>query len=143
MIRTIQKIFFGFIACLFFSFQVIDKSLIGEWQGTDQGETGSFLFENDGFVTFTIGAETAGGREFENNGIICSMFYETNTLVKPHTIDLIVVQKDGGAELGRLPGIYEYMSSKKIKLQLSFDDKERPKTFNEKSGDVIILEKIN
>src|SRR5688572_2878885 len=87
------------------SFTPPSPSLIGQWKGEDNGEVGIITFEKEGYVSFTINDEKVGGKDYESEGIVFDMFYETDETVTPHTMDFVIKMDDEDVEVARMLGI--------------------------------------
>ena len=121
--------------------QVSDTTFIGLWKGVDESDVGYLSLENEGFAWFVIGQDTLGGEDFEQEGHRARMTYEIDYQVSPKSIDFVVFSKDLNLELGRLPGIFEFINTKQVRLSLNFTGNKRPEDF-EKGDDMVTLERV-
>ncbi len=117
------------------------QSLIGKWKGTSEGEVGMMTFDKAGYVTFTTGGQSIGGKEFDAEGITMSMTYETDATTDPHTIDLVMTMGKEKIEVARMPGIYKFEGKKTLIINMNFDGTERPLKFDETDKNQITLHK--
>jgi len=118
-----------------------DTLFVGLWKGIDESEVGFLGLESEGFAWFVIGQDTLGGADFEQGGHRARMTYEIDYEVSPKSIDFIVFSKDLNVELGRLPGIFEFLSKQQVRLSLNFSGNKRPEDF-EKGDDMVTLERV-
>lgn len=119
-----------------------DTLFIGLWKGIDKSEVGYLSLEKEGFAYFVIGNDTLGGSDFMQGGHRASMTYEIDYSTSPNSIDFVVYSKELNNEVGRLPGIFEFIDRRKVRLSLNFTDDKRPDNFNE-GDDMIVLKKVN
>ena len=130
------------IAFSFTSFTLKAPTLIGKWQGEDEGDVGIITFDKSGYVSFTVDGEVVGGKNYKVEGIVMDMYYETDDTVTPHTIDFIFKIDEGQIEISRMLGIYKLVNEKTLILNMKFDGAERPTMLDENSKDQITLTKI-
>ena len=123
------------------TFTVHAQSLIGSWQGEDDGEVGIINFDDDGYVSFTVNGEVIGGKQYKSEGLVFDMFYETNDGVTPRTMDFVIKMADD-IEVGRLMGIYTFVDDKTLIINMSFDGGDRPVALDEASDNQITLTRI-
>ncbi len=135
----------GLLSVLTSSFVNSDPKLIGKWKGADEKEKiGELVFEEGGYAYFILEGHKLGGKEFMMGDVNSFMIYETNTQKKPFEIDFIIKSHKTKEELKRLTGIYSFLDSEKMKIRLNFNDNKRPKNFEPKNHeDIIILTRVN
>ena len=114
---------------------------LGHWQGEDQSEVGYMILDKEGFAAFIIEGDTLGGPSFVLEGLEAFMTYEIDYAAEPFTIDFILSTSEDGAELGRLPGIFEFPERNQMHLCVNFGGQERPTTFVEE--DSIVFERVD
>ena len=124
------------------SFTTKTPTLIGKWQGEDEGEMGIITFEKGGYVSFIVDGEVVGGKKYAVEGIVMDVYYETDDSVIPHTIDFIFKLNEGQIEISRMLGIYQLVDEKTLILNMKFDGQERPTILDENSKDQITLTKF-
>jgi hypothetical protein len=130
------------IACCIISFTLPSPSLIGKWKGEDNGEVGIITFEKEGYVSFTINDEKVGGKDYESEGIVFDMFYETDETVTPHTMDFVIKMDDEDVEVARMLGIYHFVDDNTLIINMKFDGSTRPTMMDEESIDQITLTRM-
>lgn len=118
------------------------QSLVGKWKGEDNGEVGIINFDKDGYVSFTVGGELVGGKNYQAEGLTFDMFYETDDSVMPHTVDFIIKMDEGQIEVARMQGIYDLVDKKTLVINMKFDGTERPAALDDASEDQITLRKM-
>ena len=60
-----------------FSFAINNTKHIGEWRGKDEsGQVGTLVLDENNTITFKLGNETMGGKDFVINGIKAELKYE-------------------------------------------------------------------
>jgi hypothetical protein len=118
------------------------QSLVGKWKGVDNGEVGVINFDKEGYVSFTIGGELIGGKNYQAEGLTFDMFYEKDDTVTPHMIDFIIKMDDGITEVARMEGIYALVDKKTLVINMKFDGSERPTSLDDASVDQITLKKM-
>ena len=129
-------------AVTFTSFTTKAPTLLGKWQGEDEGEVGIITFEKGGYVSFNVNGEVVGGKKYEIEGIVMDVFYETDDSVTPHTIDFVFKLNKEQIEISRMLGLYQLVDSKTLILNMNFNGTERPGMLDENSADQIILKKV-
>lgn len=137
------KFVFVFLVILSFSFDTfVQKTHIGLWKGTDQGQIGFLSLKENGYALFYLNNDSIGGEKFTENGIDAKMTYTIDYDSKPIKIDFIVARLDNNEELGRMLCIIEFIGESKMKIRLNFDNSPRPIDFLPiGNSDTIILEK--
>jgi len=130
------------IAFCILSFTPPSPSLIGKWKGEDNGEVGIITFEKEGYVSFTINDEKVGGKDYESEGIVFDMFYETDETVTPHTMDFVIKMDDEEVEVARMLGIYHFVDDNTLIINMKFDGSTRPTMMDEESIDQITLTRM-
>jgi hypothetical protein len=125
------------------SFTTKTPTLIGKWQGEDEGQVGIITFEKGGYVSFFVDGEVVGGKKYEVEGIVMDVYYETDDSSTPHTIDFVFKLHEGQIEISRMLGIYHLVNDKTLILNMKFDGQERPKMLDETSKDQIMLKKVS
>jgi len=130
---------FVVIALSLTSFMLPAPSLIGKWKGNDGGEVGIISFDKEGYVTFEVNGQEVGGKDYESEGMIFDMFYETDETVVPHKIDFIIKMNDDQSEIARMLGIYTFTDDNTLIINMKFDGSPRPTTLDETSPDQITL----
>ncbi|MDZ4747897.1 MAG: hypothetical protein SH808_05375 [Saprospiraceae bacterium] len=118
------------------------QSLVGKWKGEDNGEVGVINFDKEGYVSFTVGGELVGGKNYQAEGITFDMYYETNDSVTPQTVDFIIRMDEGQIEVARMQGIYAMVDKKTLVINMKFDGTERPAVMDDTSEDQITLKKM-
>lgn len=118
------------------------QSLVGKWKGEDNGEVGIIHFDKDGYVSFTVGGEHVGGKNYQAEGLTFDMFYETDDSVTPHKVDFIIKMDEGQIEVARMQGIYNLVDKKTLVINMKFDGSERPAALDDTSEDQITLKKM-
>lgn len=118
------------------------QSLIGTWQGTKDGETGTITFDKKGYASFSFAGEKFGGKKFESDGVLMSLKYRTDTSVNPHTIDLVMYLYKDETEVARMLGIYKFESEEAFLLNLDFNGANRPTRFKSDDPNQIMFTKI-
>ena len=124
------------------SFTSPSPSLIGQWKGEDNGEVGIITFEKEGYVSFTINDEKVGGKDYESEGLVFDMFYETDETVNPNTIDFVIKLDDDEVEVARMLGIYHFVDDNTLIINMKFDGSPRPMVMDEESIDQITLTRM-
>lgn len=124
------------------SFTTKTPTLIGKWQGEDEGQVGIITFEKGGYVSFNVDGEVVGGKKYAVEGIVMDVYYETDDSVTPHTIDFIFKFHEGQMEISRMLGIYQLVDENTLILNMKFDGQERPVILDENSKDQITLKKV-
>lgn len=131
-----------FISITFSTQTISAQSLVGKWKGEDNGEVGIINFDKDGYVSFTVGGELVGGKNYQAEGLTFDMFYETNDSVMPHEVDFIIKMDEGQIEVARMQGIYNLVDKKTLVINMKFDGTERPAALDDTSEDQITLKKM-
>jgi len=124
------------------SFAMKAPTLIGKWQGEDEGQVGIITFDKSGYVSFTVDGKVIGGKKYEVEGVVMDMYYETDNSVTPHAIDFVFKLNEDQTELSRMLGIYELVDEKTLILNMKFDGAERPDRMDAGSKDQITLKKV-
>ncbi len=130
------------VALMITSFTTKAPTLIGKWQGEDDGQVGIITFDKGGYVSFSVDGEVVGGKKYEVEGIVMNMQYETDDSVTPHTIDFVFKLKEGNTEISRMLGLYQLVDEKTLILNMNFNATERPVILDETSKDQIMLKKV-
>lgn len=125
----------------FISTSASSQTLVGKWKGDDGKEVGFMTFDAEGYVSFTVEGEAVGGKDYQAEGIIFDMFYETDESVKPQTIDFVIRMKDQ-TEIARMMGIYAMPDDQTLIINMKFDGSARPTLLDETSEDQISLTKM-
>lgn len=131
-----------FITITFYTHTISAQSLVGKWKGEDNGEVGVINFDKEGYVSFTVGGELVGGKNYQAEGLTFDMFYETDDSVTPHMVDFIIKMDDGQVEVARMQGIYDLVDKKTLVINMKFDGSERPTALDDTSEDQITLKKM-
>jgi len=121
---------------------IASQSLVGKWKGEDGGEVGIIHFDKEGYVSFTIGEEMVGGKNYEAEGMVFDMYYETDDSSVPNKIDFVIKMDDGETEVARMLGIYALVDKKTLVIHMKFDGTERPDILDKNSEDQITLKKM-
>jgi len=131
----------------------VEKKLIGEWKGTNDGETGSIILNKDSSWVFIIGDFVLPATE---EGIIVeNMIWTVDDIQDPIHLDCIVYLKQTESGMKRrviLPLILRFLGQNKIQIRSIFelsDDNttspptlymgKRPTGFETESDDQITL----
>jgi hypothetical protein len=130
------------LATICTSFTLPSPSLTGQWKGEDNGEVGIISFEKEGYVSFTINNEKVGGKGYQAEGVVFDMFYETDESVTPHHMDFVIKMVEGGVEIARMLGIYQFADDNTLIINMKFDGSPRPTTWDENSDDQIQLTRM-
>jgi hypothetical protein len=132
------------IVTLLFSCSKPDQKHIGEWTGTDKGETGNLILNESNSAAFVIGNQVLGGDNFEMNGVKASLEYEIDYSKNPIWLDLVAYEKEKKKEKGRLKGIIRFLTDTKMEYRLSFDPSgDRFTKFDsEDKENTIVLDKV-
>ncbi len=130
------------ITITFSTQSVSAQSLVGKWKGEDNGEVGVINFDKEGYVSFTVGGELVGGKNYQAEGLTFDMYYETDDSVTPHTVDFIIKMDDGQIEVARMQGIYDLVDKKTLVINMKFDGTDRPTALDDDSEDQITLKKM-
>lgn len=104
-----------FATSLSLSAQDENEKLIGTWTGESKGEVGSFIFDEEGFVTIIIGQDTFGGKSFEMEGMTGNMTYVVDFNGDPHSLEM-TLNIDGVGPTGTLYGLFEYIDEDTMKM---------------------------
>jgi hypothetical protein len=113
-------------------------NLVGNWQGTSEGELGGLILKADGKVDIFKKGESIKEEIIKNRG---DLIYTVDESKTPKYLDIIIIT-NSGAEIGRLKMIFEYIDSKSIRVRTFFNE-NRPNDFlNCTEEDTIILNKI-
>ncbi len=131
-----------FITITFSTQTISAQSLVGKWKGQDNGEVGVINFDKEGYVSFTVGGELVGGKNYQAEGLVFDMFYETDDSVTPHNVDFIIKMDEGQIEVARMQGIYTLVDKKTLVINMKFDGTERPTALDDTSEDQITLKKM-
>ena len=131
-----------FITITFSTQTIKAQSLVGKWKGEDNGEVGVINFDKEGYVSFTVGGELVGGKNYQAEGLMFDMYYEIDDAVTPHTIDFIIKMDEGQVEVARMEGIYNLVDKKTLIINMKFDGTERPTALDDASEDQITLKKM-
>lgn len=116
------------------------QSLKGKWQGASEGEVGMMTFDKQGYVSFVVGGEPYGGRNFKAEGLSMYMKYHTDDSIEPHTVDFVMYMSDD-VEVARMLGIYKFVDPKTLILNMDFDGIKRPEKFDPEDPNQITLSK--
>ena len=108
------------LALLFFltfslSLTAQNEKLVGKWTGESKGEVGSIIFDSEGFITFIIGGETMGGKEFNAGNEMASMTYSVDYSVEPYPIEMTITGKTSGQE-AKMYGFIQFLTDDSIKM---------------------------
>lgn len=112
-------------------------NLVGKWQGLSKGDLGAFVFMPDGKVDVIKNGKSL--RDDLQNGE--DSLYVVDTSKNPMHLDIIILNSSG-KERGRLKAIFEYISSKSIRVRLSFDGIRPDNFLNSTEEDTIVLDKV-
>lgn len=133
----------SFFIVITLSTQIVSaQSLVGKWKGEDNGEVGVINFDKEGYVSFTVGGELVGGKNYQAEGLTFDMFYETDDSVTPHQVDFVIKMDDGQIEVARMQGIYDLVDKKTLVINMKFDGTARPTALDDSSEDQITLKKM-
>ncbi|WP_417265994.1 hypothetical protein [Brumimicrobium sp.] len=126
-----------FITC---NTSIAQDSLIGHWEGEDQGEVGNIHFNKNGIALFIFNNDTLGGDSFTIGGHEAYLKYTVEYSEEIHALDFIIYLKDNDVEVGRIPCIIRFENEDNIFVCMNFNDESRPTTFDE--GDTILMTRI-
>ncbi len=77
-----------------FSLTQTNTKHIGEWQGKDEAkQVGILILDQNNNVTFKMGNESLGGKDFIINGINAELKYEIDYSKNPIEIDFVGYEK--------------------------------------------------
>ena len=138
--KLINKIsFLLFFLVTLTSFTTSTEIYVGEWNGTDKGDAGTFIFSEDGYATFIMNGNSMGGKSYTQGGEEASMKYEVNKKLTPFTIDFIIISKKNKNEMGRMKGILRIINDDEMLLSIGFGGVPRPKNFEK---DILTLNRV-
>lgn len=118
------------------------QSLKGKWKGESNGEVGMMSFDKEGYVTFSSGGETVGGKNFTSEGITMSMRYEADDTKDPATLDFVMQVEGLEFEAARMQGIYKFVNPKTLIVNMDFSGTHRPAKFDPEDPNQITLHKV-
>lgn len=100
-------------------FEAEPNDLIGTWEGTDKGEVGKVVFEENGYAGFEINGRYMGGEDVVVDGKTGSMRYEI--LSFKDTVKLyIIVELDSVDAVKRMGCLAHFHSRDSMTLASSF-----------------------
>lgn len=102
-----------------------ERSLIGEWKGTDStGTTASVVINADGTCKIVLGNVVVDGAIYGGK-----TDWRVDMSRNPITLDFIVTSPSG-QQLGAIPMIFLFITDRKIQLRLGKDLKSRATGFS-------------
>jgi len=96
------------------------ERFIGKWIGSDKGDVGYMIFDEEGFATFEIQDQIIGGKEFIMNGKKGKMTYTVNFRTQPIEVDFTIT-KLASDESKKILGIVEIKDANTMVINLDFD----------------------
>ena len=115
--------------------QVVEEDvfnlMVGTWEGEDQGDKGTFIFDENGYAIIITMGEVIGGDDFYISGVKSIVEYriELNEKSGNHDIDLIVRREGDNSLISMLPGIFRFDGEDTMQLCLNFEGNSRPGYF--------------
>ncbi len=118
------------------------KRLIGEWKGTDKGQTGSLVLDKSNHAIFVLENQVIGGKDYEVNGIKSECKYEIDYSKNPIWLDIVIYESGTTKEKGRLKGIVRFITDTKIEYRISLDGNRFDKFDSEDKENTIVFDKV-
>jgi len=125
-------------------FYAQDNSIVGTWEGDDNGETARFIFDSDDYVYLTMEGVTYGGPSYDMNGTEASLIYKVDYSKSPNWIDFVINIKEDNSSFDMMKGILEFQDNyTTLKICLNFsEESNRPTNFFSENNDTFVLKKI-
>ncbi|MEZ4966723.1 MAG: hypothetical protein R2791_15880 [Saprospiraceae bacterium] len=82
-LKPIKTLLIVAVAFVLQNCSTADERHIGEWKGTDKGETASLILDKSNHAVLVLGNQVIGGKEFEMNGIKGECKYEIDNSITP------------------------------------------------------------
>jgi hypothetical protein len=102
-----------------------ERSLIGEWKGTDStGATASLVLNADRTFKIVLGNVVVDGATYG-----AKSQWRVDMSHNPMTLDLFVVSPSG-QEVGAIPIIFRFVTDQKIQIKVGEDIQSRPTGFS-------------
>jgi len=124
------------------SFTSPKATLVGRWRDIDKSQSGFMTFDQEGYVTLETNGEVVGGKNFVVDGVTANMRYETREDTDPMEIDFIVTMTEKETEIGRVRGIYKFLSKRKLMININFDGPDRPVIFDPDDPNQVTLSRL-
>lgn len=107
-----------FMMLLFLTFSLSltaqNEKIIGSWSGESKGESGTIIFDADGFITFIIDGSPMGGKEFDIEGQKGSMSYVVDYSVSPYPVEISIKIQD--IDAGKIYGYIDILDEDTMKM---------------------------
>ena len=145
----------SFIFCSLFIFYFLfgstickSQSLIGDWLSFEKNKKEQFIhFDSSGYALIISGKDSVGGKEFVKKGFKGTMKFEFDSSQTPKAIDFVLyvyLEANKPQEMGRLLGIFEFLTPDRIRMKVSFKPNYRPTTLeyvNEEEN-LMVLDRV-
>lgn len=137
MNTVLSKTFFFLIATLFCVQTNAQHNIVGKWISSQDGDTGIFSFEKNGFLTITVEGETMGGELFDFEGLDACVTYTLTPTKKPNIFELDINIRSASNDSTiflTAPGLIEFIDKSSLKMAINFEHEEiGPLTVEQKS----------
>lgn len=124
----------------FFGFTHVDKRHIGKWQYNEDGEVGTFIFQENGYALMIMDGDTLGGESYLIDGEEYSLKYSVLYTKDPYYITLTMYFKNSGIRVSTMKGIFKYNENGDMVICLDSEEGPRPTSF--RKDDTATLKKI-
>ena len=101
-------------------------SIIGKWQVINQGDTGYFEFDKDGYATMIMGGEKAGGKYFLMDETPACVKYTIKKAGEVYNLNLYIISlasKDSSI-INIAPGILKPIDNTHFLFNINFEHEE-------------------
>ena len=143
--KMIKHILILTLTILIFGCSNSNQKHIGEWTGSDKGETGSLILNRGNSAIFVLGNQVLGGDNFEINGVKAILKYEIDYSKDPIWLDFVIYEEGQTLEKGRLKGIIRFLTNTKMEYRSNFDPSaDRFTKFDSEDKEyTIVLDKVS
>lgn len=140
--RTFKAILLLSITVILFSCSNEKQRHIGEWKGTDKGQTGTLILDKTNHAVMVVGNRVIGGNEFEIDSTKLECKYEIDYSKDPIWLDIIIAEK-GKPEKGRLKGIIRFITNDKIEYRRNIGAGDRFDNFDTMDKEnTLVMERV-
>lgn len=141
-----KKYIFLFLCATFLtsftSISFSDFNIVGKWTGTKDGDTGSFIFKENGYLYFSENGTTYGGKGFVDGDETFDMTYKIDYSKNPIEFDLIKTRIIPSKDVKISYAIIEIIDENKIRICFDIEESsKRPTEFIEESSIYLSREK--
>ncbi|KAB2913798.1 MAG: hypothetical protein F9K23_16275 [Bacteroidetes bacterium] len=102
-------------------------NIVGKWVSSQDGDTGIFSFQKNGFLAITVEGETMGGELFDFEGMDACVTYTLKPTKKPNIFELDIYIRSASSDSSiflTAPGLIEFIDKSSIKMAINFEHEE-------------------